>query len=102
MTRAYGRPIPTWGRDTQTYWTENFFFPATSTSRWLIPADILIDIDAGKPLVWLAGSHIGCLELYGSERVSSTRDLKGKTVAITSLRDPTNSLHLDVRRLCGP
>jgi NitT/TauT family transport system substrate-binding protein len=40
--------------------------------------------------VWLAGSHIGCIELYGSERVSSTRDLKGKTVPITSLRDPTH------------
>ena len=39
-------------------------------------------IDAGEPLVTLAGLHGGCYELFGTERVRSVRDLKGKTVAI--------------------
>jgi NitT/TauT family transport system substrate-binding protein len=50
-----------------------------------VPADLL-HLDAGDPLVILAGSHIGCVELVGSARVRSTRDLKGKTVAISGLR----------------
>jgi NitT/TauT family transport system substrate-binding protein len=33
----------------------------------------------------LAGVHIGCWVLFGTERVNSIRDLKGKTVAITAL-----------------
>jgi NitT/TauT family transport system substrate-binding protein len=42
-------------------------------------------IDAGDPLVLLAGVHIGCMELYGTERVHAIRDLKGKTVAVPDL-----------------
>jgi NitT/TauT family transport system substrate-binding protein len=80
----------TWGKDTQTYWAEKHLLSgAIDISLSFLPT-ALIEIDAGAPLVWLAGSHIGCIELYGSERVSSTRDLKGKTVPITSLRDPTH------------
>ena len=45
-----------------------------------IPGDI-IHIDAGAPVVILAGSHVGCVELVGGNRVRSTRELKGKTVA---------------------
>jgi NitT/TauT family transport system substrate-binding protein len=40
-------------------------------------------IDAEAPLVLLAGSHIGCIELVGNDRVGSIRDIKGKSVAIT-------------------
>ena len=42
-------------------------------------------IDAGDPLVLLAGVHVGCMELYGTERVHAIRDLKGKTVAVQGL-----------------
>jgi NitT/TauT family transport system substrate-binding protein len=38
-------------------------------------------IDAGAPVVALAGLHIGCWELFATERVKSVRDLRGKTVA---------------------
>jgi len=37
-------------------------------------------LDAGKPVVLLAGVHIGCWELFGHESVHGLRDLKGKTV----------------------
>jgi NitT/TauT family transport system substrate-binding protein len=40
-------------------------------------------LDAGDPLMSLAGGHIGCLELFGTEAVRTLRDLKGKTVALT-------------------
>jgi NitT/TauT family transport system substrate-binding protein len=45
----------------------------------------LIPIDAGNPLVFLAGVHVGCLELVGNDRVRAIRDLKGKTVAVPDL-----------------
>jgi NitT/TauT family transport system substrate-binding protein len=37
-------------------------------------------LDAGKPVVLLAGVHLGCWELFGSDKVRNLRDLKGKTV----------------------
>ena len=39
-------------------------------------------LDAGKPLVVLAGVHGGCYQVFGHERVRAIRDLQGKTVAI--------------------
>lgn len=48
-------------------------------------APIVIRLDAGDPIVILAGGHIGCFELVGSQRVGAIRDLKGKTVNILEL-----------------
>jgi NitT/TauT family transport system substrate-binding protein len=42
----------------------------------------IMQVDAGKPLVVLAGIQPGCFELFGTERIRSVRDLKGKTVAV--------------------
>src|SRR5262249_38610328 len=44
-------------------------------------ASLLPMIDAGDPVVILSGVHVGCYELFGSDRVRSVRDLKGKTIA---------------------
>ena len=46
---------------------------------------LVIELDAGQPIVLLAGDHVGCFELFGTERVRAIRDLKGKTVAVTQL-----------------
>jgi NitT/TauT family transport system substrate-binding protein len=47
-----------------------------------VPAS-LIQLDAGAPIVLLGGGvHVGCFELFGTERVQAIRDLKGKTVAV--------------------
>lgn len=43
---------------------------------------LLTRIDAGDPIVMLAGGHVGCFELYATDRVRSIRDLKGKAVAV--------------------
>ena len=43
---------------------------------------LLPPIDAGLPIVALAGIHVGCWEFFGNDRVNAIRDLKGKTIAI--------------------
>ena len=44
--------------------------------------ELLPHLDAGEPIVVLSGVHGGCYQLFGGERVSALRDLKGKTAAI--------------------
>jgi NitT/TauT family transport system substrate-binding protein len=41
-------------------------------------APLLLPIDAGQPITVLAGVHVGCFELFGSEGIHSITDLKGK------------------------
>jgi NitT/TauT family transport system substrate-binding protein len=43
---------------------------------------LLMRIEAQDPIVLLAGVHVGCFELFGTQRIRAVRDLKGKTVAI--------------------
>jgi len=38
-----------------------------------------------EPLIVLAGSHIGCYELFGHETIRSVADLKGKKVGVPGL-----------------
>ncbi len=45
-------------------------------------------VDAGRPIVALAGIHSGCLELFANDRVGSIRELKGKTVPIGAVGAP--------------
>jgi NitT/TauT family transport system substrate-binding protein len=47
--------------------------------------ELVARIDAGDPIVILAGTHAGCFELFGTDRVRSVKDLKGKTVAVPGL-----------------
>jgi NitT/TauT family transport system substrate-binding protein len=53
----------------------------TTTPVWTS----LTHIEAGAPIVFLAGLHIGCFELFGTDRIRSVGDLKGKRVAVTVL-----------------
>jgi NitT/TauT family transport system substrate-binding protein len=48
-------------------------------------APLLINLDAGDAIVFLGGGHVGCFELFGTDRVRTIRDLKGKTVAVPGL-----------------
>jgi NitT/TauT family transport system substrate-binding protein len=50
-------------------------------TMWDTPG-LIPHLDAGKPVVLLAGVHVGCYELFGNEQVRAIRDLKGKAVAI--------------------
>jgi NitT/TauT family transport system substrate-binding protein len=49
------------------------------------PPSLLPDLDAGKPVVVLAGLHGGCYELFAHEQVRTIRDLKGKRVAVSAM-----------------
>ncbi len=48
-------------------------------------APLIIRREAGDPIVILAGLHVGCFELFGTERIRAIHDLKGKTVAVPAL-----------------
>ena len=45
-------------------------------------APSILAIEAGEPITFVAGVHIGCFELFAHEGVRSIRDLKGKKVGI--------------------
>jgi len=51
-------------------------------------APVILRVEAGDPIVMLAGEHVGCFELLGTDRIRSIRDLKGRTVAVPEL-DPS-------------
>jgi NitT/TauT family transport system substrate-binding protein len=48
---------------------------------------LVIRVDAGDPIVVLGGVHSGCYELFGTDRVRTIKDLKGKSIAV----DPTGT-----------
>ena len=45
-------------------------------------APLVIGVDRSAEISLLGGVHVGCFELFGSARVSSIKDLKGKTVSV--------------------
>jgi NitT/TauT family transport system substrate-binding protein len=49
-------------------------------------APLVVRLDQADPIVILAGVHVGCYELFGTERVRAIRDLKGKTVSVPDLQ----------------
>jgi NitT/TauT family transport system substrate-binding protein len=49
----------------------------------------ILQIDAGDPIVMLAGVHIGCFELFGTDGIRTIRDLKGKRVAVSRVGAPS-------------
>jgi NitT/TauT family transport system substrate-binding protein len=54
----------------------------------LFAGPLIQQIDAGDPIVMLAGVHIGCLELFGTDGIRTIRDLKGKRVAVSRVGAP--------------
>jgi NitT/TauT family transport system substrate-binding protein len=51
-----------------------------------IASPVMIRIDAGDPIVIIAGVHAGCYELFATSRVRTIGDLKGKRVAVRGQR----------------
>jgi len=52
---------------------------------------LVVQLDRGAPIVVLGGIHVGCFELFGTERVRAIRDLKGKTVGVRGLETPPHT-----------
>src|SRR5258708_17378350 len=63
---------------------------------------LILQIEAGGPVVILAGAHIRCFELFGTDRVQAIRDLKGKTVAIPELGAPGHIFLASMLAHVGP
>jgi len=59
-------------------------FSMAHASYW-VPA-----IDAGEPVVLLAGVHVGCFELFARDGIQSAADLKGKSVGVEALGTSTH------------
>jgi NitT/TauT family transport system substrate-binding protein len=53
-------------------------------------APSIIRVEAGDPVVFLGGLHVGCFELFGTEQIRAVRDLKGKRVAIPAVGSPSH------------
>jgi len=51
-------------------------------------APSILRIEAGDPVVFLGGMHVGCFELFGIGQIRAVRDLKGKRVAIPAFGSP--------------
>jgi NitT/TauT family transport system substrate-binding protein len=48
----------------------------------------VLQLDTGEPIVILAGVHVGCFEVFGTDRVRTIRDLKGKRVGVPRIDSP--------------
>jgi len=48
-------------------------------------APSILAIDAGEPLTFIGGVHVGCFELFGHEGIRTIRDLKGKKVGVEAV-----------------
>jgi NitT/TauT family transport system substrate-binding protein len=51
----------------------------------LMVSRIVAQIDADAPISVVTGIHSGCFELFGTDRIRSVKDLKGKAVAVPGL-----------------
>jgi len=50
-----------------------------------VASPMMLRIDVGDPIVIIGGIHAGCYELFGTTRVRTISDLRGKTVAVPGL-----------------
>jgi NitT/TauT family transport system substrate-binding protein len=48
-------------------------------------ASVIHRMEGDNSLLFLAGVHIGCLEVFGTKGIRSIRDLRGKTIAVVDL-----------------
>jgi NitT/TauT family transport system substrate-binding protein len=55
---------------------------ADITAAWV--GDLIINAELGRPVVGLAGMHVGCTEVFAHEGIKSFHDLKGKKIALFS------------------
>src|SRR5258706_12011510 len=58
-------------------------------------APLMLRLEAGDPIVALAGGHAGCFEMLATHRIPTIRDLKGRTRALPEVR-PNQHLFLPI------
>jgi NitT/TauT family transport system substrate-binding protein len=55
-------------------------------------SQFLTKIDAGQPIVLVAGIMVGCIELFAQEGIRSVGDLKGKRIGVRALGSSPHGL----------
>ena len=46
---------------------------------------VIVAVASGEPIIFLAGTHVGCYELFATESIRSIGDLKGKKIGVPGL-----------------
>lgn len=67
----------------------------------LFSAPLVHRVDAGDPIVVLAGLHVGCFELIGTDRVQAVSQLKGKTAGVLVLGSPQHMFLASIAAYVG-
>lgn len=63
--------------------------------------EVIPEIDAGSPIVVLAGIHAGCYELFAHEQVRRITDLKGMRVVISGEGSPEQTYVASIAAYVG-
>lgn len=63
--------------------------------------EVIPVIDAGEPVVVLAGVHAGCYELFAHDRVRRVSDLRGKRVVISAIGSPEHTYVASIAAYVG-
>jgi len=58
----------------------------------LYASDCVREIDAGEPLLLLAGLMVGCFELFAREGITSVAELNGKSIGVGAAGSPSQQL----------
>jgi NitT/TauT family transport system substrate-binding protein len=64
-------------------------------------APFIVHSDTGGQVLMLAGVHSGCMELYGSERVRTIRDLKGRSVSVVAFNSALHAFMASMMTYVG-
>ena len=58
--------------------------PAEGTAEFgvIYGTTLVAAVDAGRPVVAVAGTHTGCIELWARPGINTIADLRGKTIAV--------------------
>jgi NitT/TauT family transport system substrate-binding protein len=61
--------------------TDRLASGAIDITQWYAPGFVEA-VDKAAPVVFLAGVHVGCQELFATDRVQTIADLRGKTIGL--------------------
>ena len=73
-------------QDSSTVWSTDLLVANRADIAPDAPPSFIPAVDAGQPVVVLAGLHGGCYELFANEPVRALRDLKGRRVVVRLVR----------------
>jgi NitT/TauT family transport system substrate-binding protein len=61
---------------------------------WSVVPDLIEAVEAGTPVVMVAGLHVGCFELFAHEPIHTVAELKGRTVGARTYGSTTQLVRI--------